>query len=90
MTTLGINMTDKEITTDWTNLHTSHPENELKVRALELYRLAGQLADEENPNWVQIHDLQEKARLLDKMAHETEDYENRQYAKAVMLEEGLP
>ncbi len=70
MAALGIDMTDRDEPTTWSNLHTSHPENILKARALELWRLAGQLGDEENPDWVRIHNLQEEAQLLERVSRE--------------------
>jgi hypothetical protein len=70
MTALSINATDREEPTTWGNLHTSHPESRLHALAMSAWKLAGLLADEENPNWLRIKNLQAAAEDLERMDRE--------------------
>ncbi len=68
MTALSIDMTTQERTTGWESISpTTHPETVMRALALSCWKCAAQLADEPEPNWKIIADLQDLARYMEEL-----------------------
>jgi hypothetical protein len=90
MTVLSINMTTSDEETTWADVKpTIHPVNRLHALSASIWKLTAELDDKLDRS--DIRALQDIAQELDDYSDDMHDeYENRQYAKAVMQEEGLP
>ena len=71
MTTLGIEMTDREPTTGWAQVRpVIHPQNTMLVLALNAWKLAEHLADKDDPDWEKIKEIQDIAQEIESLADE--------------------
>jgi len=70
MSALGINMTDRELPTTWDGLKSSHPIHPLLDWAERAWMKASEMADDPNPDWVEISLMQANAITLERYARE--------------------
>jgi len=70
MTALGINMSSNEPTTTWTGLRSSHINHPLMDWAERGWMKASEMADDDNPDWDAVKEMQANAIELERYARE--------------------
>jgi len=70
MAVLGIDCTSNEPTTTWNGLKASHPRSPLQDWSERAWMKASEMADDDNPDWVEISLMQANAITLERYARE--------------------
>lgn len=70
MSALGIEMTDRQSPTTWTGLKSSHISHPLMSWAERGWLKASEMADDDNPDWDAVREMQSNAIMLERYARE--------------------